>query len=400
MFAYTKQIRNRIQSSFMISIIIHIAFVMIILFYPRTYPDIGKDETIPVEWVKGLPKPELKQREQQLKQPTKPKMDPERKVGREAKMMLASPNKVAEVIEKGKRPVSKGVEMITAEPAKFWVRSDADLPDAEASNISRMVSAPGYGDGDGRVTGWVRAGGHGRGGLGLIERYGTGDGDGSGGEGDGGGGGFLGIPEGWDKIGDQLGMIDFIRERSGPQQVVYCLDVSASMSAAGLRKLELSIESIRDALLMLREEDHFNIITFASTASKMSDSMLPATLQNIEKSFKYLRKFNPRSTKQNLGTDLLGAVDLSLQFNPSVIVLVTDGLPTPGRVQSRQIETNPDKIIKAVQTRNVNHASIYVVGLEMTLRKSPGASLLIALAKHNNGRVKLIGGKELVKYIQ
>ena len=98
------------------------------------------------------------------------------------------------------------------------------------------------------MTGRVRAAGRGRGGLGLIERYGTGDGDGSGG--DGGGGGFLGIPEGWDKIGDQLGMINFIRELSGPQQVVYCLDVSASMSAAGLRKLELSTESIRDALLM------------------------------------------------------------------------------------------------------------------------------------------------------
>ena len=399
MFAYAKQIRNRIQSAFMLSIIIHIAFALMLMFYPKKYTDIGQDETIPVEWVKGLPKPELKQREQQLKQPVKPKMDPERKVGREAKMMLASPNEVAEVIEKSKRPVNKSVEMNTAQPAEFipWVMSDAELPDAEASNISWMVSAPGYGDGDGRVTGRVRAAGHGRGGLGLIERYGTGDGDGSG---DGGGGGFLGIPEGWDKIGDQLGMIDFIRERSGPQQVVYCLDVSASMSAAGLRKLELSTESIRDALLMLGEEDHFNIITFASTASKMSDSMLPATLQNIEKSFKYLRKFNPRSTKQNLGTDLLGAIDLSLQFNPSVIVLVTDGLPTPGRVKSRQIETDPDKIIKAVEAKNVNHASIYVVGLEMTLRKSPGANLLIALAKHNNGRAKLIGGKELVNYIQ
>ncbi len=69
-------------------------------------------------------------------------------------------------------------------------------------------------------------------------------------------------------------------------------------------------------------------------------------------------------------------------------------------MKSRQIETDPDKIIKAVEAKNVNHASIYVIGLEMTLRESPGASLLVALAKHNNGRVKLIGGKELVKYIQ
>ena len=131
----------------------------------------------------------------------------------------------------------------------------------------------------------------------------------------------------------------------------------------------MSTESIRDALLMLKEEDHFNIITFASTTKKMSDSMLPANLQNIEKSFKYLRKFTPQSTRNNLGTDLLGAIDLSLQFNPSVIVLVTDGLPTPGRVKSRQIETAPDKIIKAVKTKNVNHASIYVIGLEMTLKE-------------------------------
>ena len=35
---------------------------------------------------------------------------------------------------------------------------------------------------------------------------------------------------------DKLGIIEFIEEAEGPQQVVFCLDVSASMQAVGLRK--------------------------------------------------------------------------------------------------------------------------------------------------------------------
>jgi len=335
-----------------------------------------------------VPKPELKRKEQ-LKKPIEKQNNPERRVGREAANKLQSQFDINEVMKRSKRIPQKNVEINKSEDAKFipWVMSDADLPDAEASNISRMVSSNGPTDGDGEVTGRMRVKGRG-GGLWIVESYGKGNGDGSGGDG---GGGILGIPEGWDKIPDPFGMIDFLKELSGPQQVAYCLDVSASMQAAGLRKLDLAKDAIRDSLWTLKDTDSFNIITFAGVTVQMNNQMLPANVQNTQKALKYLEKFT--EIENNRGTDLLGAIELALKSNPSVIVLITDGVPRPGSVvKGRQIEINDDKIIKAVQEQNVNHASIYVVGLEIR------ASLLIALAEENNGRAKFISDKQLVEY--
>lgn len=397
MSLYEKRIKNRLPSAFTMSIILHIIFVLVLLVYPHKYPAIKQDSSIPVEWVENVPKPELKHKER-LKEPIKKQNDPERRVGRDVANKLQSQFDIDEVIKRSKRIPQKNVEINRSEEAKFipWIMSDADLPDAEASNISRLVSSEGTIDGVGEVTGRMRVKGRG-GGLWIVESYGKGNGDGSGGDG---GGGILDIPEGWDKISDRFGIIDFLRERAGPQQVAYCLDVSASMQAAGLRKLELAKNAIRDSLLMLKDTDSFNIIAFANVTVQMSKEMLPADMKSIRKAFKYLDKFTSQNIANNRGTDLLGAIELALKSNPSVIVLITDGLPAEGIVKGRQIETNPDKIIKVVQEQNVNHASIYVVGLEITLRESPGASLLLALAEQSGGRTKFISSEQLAGYTE
>ncbi|MFQ6042180.1 MAG: VWA domain-containing protein [Candidatus Poribacteria bacterium] len=396
MSLYTGRIKNRLPSAFTISIVLHIIFALVLLFYPRRYPTIRQDSSIPVEWVKNVPRPELKHKER-LKETIKKQNNPERRVGRDVANKLQSQFDIDEVIKRSKRIPQKNVEINRSEEAKFipWVMSEADLPDAEASNISRLVSSDGPIDGEGEVTGRMRVKGRG-GGLWIVESYGKGDGDGSGD----GGGGILDIPEGWNKISDRFGMIDFLKELSGPQQIAYCLDVSASMQAAGLRKLELAKDAIHDSLLMLKETDSFNIIAFATVTVQMSKEMLPADMKSVQKAFRYLDKFTPQGIANNRGTDLLGAIELALKSNPSVIVLITDGLPAGGNVKGRQIETNPDKIIKAVQEQNVNHASIYVVGLEITLRESPGASLLLALAEQSGGRTKFISSEQLAGYTE
>ena len=399
MFTY-RSIKNRLPSAFTISIILHVVFVMLLFLYPRKYKSIEPEVSIPVEWVKNVPKPELKETKDRLKQPIKKKDDPERRVGREAANKLESQFDIDEVIKKSKRIVQKNVEINRSEEAQFipWVMSDADLPDAEASRISRMVSSDGPIDGDGEVTGRVRAKGRGTGGLWrIVEAYGKGDGDGSGG---GDGGGLLDIPEGWDKISDRFGMINFLKELSGPQQIAYCLDVSASMQAAGLKKLSLAKDAIHDSLLMLKDTDSFNIISFAGLTVQMNKEMLPADMQNVQKAFKYLDRFTPASIANNTGTDILGAIELALESNPSVIVLITDGLPAKGRVKNKDIEINPEKIIQTIQKQNSIGANIYVVGLEITLEDSPGASLLLALAEQNNGRTKFVSGERLTGYTE
>ena len=73
------------------------------------------------------------------------------------------------------------------------------------------------------------------------------------GDGQGGGDGLLG-GGGRSGTSDRLGLIDFLGEFGGPKDVVYCLDVSASMQAAGLNKLELAVNSLKDSALMLGDE--------------------------------------------------------------------------------------------------------------------------------------------------
>ena len=50
--------------------------------------------------------------------------------------------------------------------------------------------------------------------------------------------------------------------------------------------------------------------------------------------------------------------------------------------------------------KNVNNAVIYVVALEIDVKRSPGAELLISLAEENNGKIKVIGTDLLHEYVQ
>ena len=81
------------------------------------------------------------------------------------------------------------------------------------------------------------------------------------GSGQGGGDGLLG-GGGVDGIADRLGIIDFLNELNGPKDVVYCLDITASMVAAGMKKLPLAVNALKDSVMMLGDEDKFNIVTF------------------------------------------------------------------------------------------------------------------------------------------
>ena len=193
-------------------------------------------------------------------------------------------------------------------------------------------------------------------------------------------------------IKDKLGIIDFIEEVEGPQQVVFCLDISASMQAAGLRKLELAIEAIKEALSSLDEDDSFNIITFHANAKLGKRELAPVTEKNIETVSKYLDRFTPEGIANNQGTNLLETIETALEVNPSIIVLVTDGLPAAGPNQN--IEIDSTKILETVKAKNVNGASIYIVALEID------AALLVDLAGQNSGGIKVVGYKQLVKYAE
>ena len=379
----TQRRKNRMRSVILLSLILHLIIAIVYLFLPMN--QLAQDDT-DVLAVDLLNDPEApKKRRQKPKPPLTKKMyDPSEKLARDAmeRKIESARNKMDEVVKLSPRIVLEDVEVNKAPISEIVpdVMTDAKLRDAEASNLSRLIAQPGQTDGRGLVTGRVRAKGDGTG------RF-RGDGQG-GGDGLLGGGGKSGTS-------DRLGIIDFLNEFGGPKNVIYCLDITASMQAAGMRKLPLAKDSLKDSLMMLGNDDMFNIVVFSHTAKAMSKRMLSASAANIERTFRYLDGFTPESIQNNVDTNILSAIEEALAFEPTVVVLITDGVPQVDDGSPLQIETNTKIILETVREHNRNNAAIYVVGLEIDLKRSRGAELLVSLTEEHNGKIKAIDGKKL-----
>ena len=378
--------KTRLRSVILLSLILHMVFVIAYLFLPLNNLSEEQADALAIDLIKDAEAP--KKRKDRPKPPlTKKLHDPSQQLARDAmkKQIEAARNKQDEVVQLSQRVVLEDVAVHKAPLSEIVpdVMTDAQLREAEASNLSRLIAQPGRTDGRGIVTGRVRARGNG---MGRFR-----------GDGQGGGDGLLG-GGGKDGSADRLGIIDFLNEFGGPKNVVYCLDVSASMQAAGLRKLFLAVNALRDSVLMLGSEDTLNVVTFSTTAKAMHKKMLPANAANIKRTLKYLDKFTPESIQNDTGTNILDALETVLTLDPSVIVLITDGLPAT--VEDHPIETNTQKILDTVREQNLNGAIIYVVALEIDLKRSPGAHLLVSLAEEHNGKIKGIDSDLLRKYAE
>jgi len=189
---------------------------------------------------------------------------------------------------------------------------------------------------------------------------------------------LIGIP-----VNDKSQLIEFMGKISGKRKIVYCLDVSASMSM-GFDKLTLSKNYLRDSMLELKDSDRFNIITFSLRPNVYAKEMQKATKENIEKALAYFRKFNRKTTMKNTETDLLSALKKAFKMQPSIIVLVTDGLPTAGTI-------NPDEIVERFEEMNFK-GRVFAIGLGMS-EAEPGTYLLDLLAQEGNGELQLIEGR-------
>lgn len=385
--AEKQQRRYRLRSIVLLSLILHMAIAIVYIFVPLSRVAEHPDDSLAFDLFED-PDP-LFERRIRPKTPLEQKrLDPTQKLARDAeqKKINSAKNERAEVIKLSEKFVIHDVELNEAPVDDILpdVMTDTKLREAEASNLSRLLSQPGETDGRGDVTGRVRARGDG---TGIYHGLGQDGGDG-------------GLVEGGGRPGgnDPLGIGNFLNSLDGPQDVVFCLDISASMQAAGLNKLDLALNSLKDSVMMLGTDDTFNIVPFSSTARLMSEKLLEADETNIGRALIYLDTFTPESIQNNLGTNILAALDKAIEQNSTAIVLVTDGLPTT--MKGHKIETDPEKILELVSKQNVNNARIYVVALEIDLQRSPGAYLLSSLAHQSKGDIKVVGSEKLVELNQ
>ena len=368
-----KSERRRVDSAFLISISLHVIALILIAGYPISRHLQQQGSAISVEWVKNVPEPQLKR--EMPKKPIEPKFDPKRdpELKAKEKMSRASPSKIAWVKKLSDRLVERSVEINDAERRNSIpeIMTAVQLKEDPLSSISGLVSTEaGPIDGRGVVGDRVRAKGNGTGrsGVSVLGLGGTGDGLAGGG----GGGGIL----------DPLGIISFMDESQGPQRIIYCLDVSASMAFGS--KLPVSIKALKESMLQLGDFDEFNIVTFHSKTKAFRKTSVPATMKNIEKAGRFLDSFTATSIENNLGTDILGALRCALSMEPTVVVLVTDIQPTRGEVDEKRIAEEVKRI-------NKGNARIYGIGVEVWKPKPNGrlARLLKILTEQNGGQMRL-----------
>lgn len=178
--------------------------------------------------------------------------------------------------------------------------------------------------------------------------------------------------------GGKSQLVEFVDKSKGKRRIVYCMDVSASMGASS--KLNLARNYLKDSLLALNgKKDTFNMVAFAKDVRVFHPGdLVPATQENLANALRFLDEYTPQSIKSNTKTNLLGALIRALEMKPSIVAMVTDGLPTAG-------VTHPEKIIQSIREKNADgNIRIFAIGMEMDMEQ-PEAWLLRAIAEQNNG---------------
>ncbi|HEY2785982.1 MAG TPA: VIT domain-containing protein [Fimbriiglobus sp.] len=139
-----------------------------------------------------------------------------------------------------------------------------------------------------------------------------------------------------------------------PRDLVMVLDTSGSMSD---QKMDQAKKALRFCLSQLKEDDRFALIGFSTTVQKYKDSLAPADTDNLERARKWVSDLQAGG-----GTAILPALLSALEYKPTdggrsfTVVFFTDGMPTVD-------ETNPERIVKAIQAKNTAGTRIFTFGV-------------------------------------
>lgn len=140
-----------------------------------------------------------------------------------------------------------------------------------------------------------------------------------------------------------------------PRDLVLVLDKSGSMSDA---KMAQARKALKFCLNSLDAEDRFGLVSFATVVNTFEETLKPATKDNLERAEKWVDDL-----RQSGGTAILPALNTALEMRPTTdsgrsftIVFFTDGVPTVD-------ETNPDRIVNAVKSKNSANTRIFTFGV-------------------------------------
>ena len=157
-----------------------------------------------------------------------------------------------------------------------------------------------------------------------------------------------------------------------PKDFIFVLDVSGSMRG---RKIAQAKKALEFCIRSLNPKDRFNIVLFNNQVRTWKDGLLEANRNNIDEAVQFVRAINA-----NGGTNINGALLKAMSLLTTqkerlpMVVFLTDGLPTAG-------VTDPKQIIENVTNANKSNARLFVFGVGYDVN----TFLLDKLAENNRG---------------
>ncbi|MFQ6131867.1 MAG: VIT domain-containing protein [Armatimonadota bacterium] len=141
------------------------------------------------------------------------------------------------------------------------------------------------------------------------------------------------------------------------KDVLFVFDKSGSMSG---QKIEQAKRALKFCLNNLNAQDRFSLITFSTGVDMLSTKLLPAQEAKSEKAQGFIDEM-----KAVGGTNINEALTQALKMieggaRPTIVVFLTDGLPTVGEVDEEEIVENVDKLNTITTTAEATiHRALY-----------------------------------------
>lgn len=133
-----------------------------------------------------------------------------------------------------------------------------------------------------------------------------------------------------------------------PKEIVFLIDCSISIEQ---KRLEEFKKGISYCLNHLNEEDRFNVMAFKEETIKFRGSSVNPTKKNIEDALDFVMNLKA-GEKTDTYSALYETINTKDAMTPSYIILLSDGRPTKGVVDSR-------KFINKISDSNKGKTSIF-----------------------------------------
>ena len=155
------------------------------------------------------------------------------------------------------------------------------------------------------------------------------------------------------------------------KDIVFVFDTSGSMSGD---KIEQARQALRFCLENLNKDDRFNVVSFSTAVSAFREKTVAANKKNVKEALEFVDELKARGGTNieealHEGLGLLGQSD-----RPSMMLFLTDGLPTVG-------EDDELALLKQADKQNDGHARVFALGVGNDVN----TVLLDRLAGENGG---------------